>query len=93
MTAFPEEYEAAERAYLEALASGQSASSLAVAAKAASDAARAWEAEAYKDFFAARDTQGGDARGVIEKEIAAEKAELLREVWADLAAAHLSAAG
>ena len=93
MTTTVEQYEASERTYLEAVASGKSAPSLAVAAKAKSEAAGAWEAEAYRDFFTARDAQGGEARAVIEKEIEAEKAELLREVWADLAAAHVSAAG
>jgi len=86
-----EDYEAAEGSYLDALRVGASPSELATAARAVSSAAAAWESAAYRRFFDARASEGDIAREVIEMEIEAEKAELLHELWADIAAAHAAA--
>lgn len=86
-------YERAERSYLDALKGGAAPNELAVAARQVSDSAKEWESVAYEQFFAQRSTDGGTARAVIEKEIEAEKAEVLRELWDDIAAAHTATAG
>ena len=88
-----EGYESAERSYLDAVRGGAGPHELASAARRVWDSAREWEASAYEQFFAQRGTDGEAARAVIEKEIEAEKAELLRELWADIAAAHDATAG
>jgi hypothetical protein len=84
-------YERAEREYLDAVASGATPAELAAAARDVRKAAHGWQSAAYAEFFAER-AIGGDAdRTVIEKEIDAEKAELLSELWYDIASAHAGA--
>jgi hypothetical protein len=86
-------YERAERSYLDAVKRGAEQDELAVAARRASDSAKEWQSIAYKQFFALKDTNGETARVVISMEIDAEKAELLHELWHDIAAAHEATAG
>lgn len=81
-------YEDAERSYLLALDDGTGRDELARRSRLVETAAGDWEKIAYATFFARRVQIGGTHRRVIELEIRAEKAELLRELWADVSAAH-----
>jgi hypothetical protein len=84
-----ERYDAAEQAYLLAVQSGESDRRLLVGlASAVRDAARALEKAAYKEFFSARDQRHVTGQELIELEIAAEKGEVLAELWEDLLQAH-----
>ena len=84
-----DDYERAERAYLAAVASGATPAELAAAARRVSQTAHEWELAAYAEFFSEKGIRGEADRTVIEKEIEAEKAELLRELWGDIASAHV----
>jgi len=55
-----------------------------------SDSTKEWPAVAYLEFFTMRETHGGESRQVIEQEIQAEKAEMLHELCADIASAHIA---
>lgn len=83
-----DDYERAEQAYLAAVASGATPAELAAAARQVSETAQVWESAAYAVFFSEKGIRGEADRTVIEKEIEAEKAELLRELWGDIASAH-----
>ncbi len=86
-------YEDAERDYLASLRAAAANPKLAQAAERVRAAAEAWCAAAYGEFFAERATQGGTVRPVIELEIDAERAEMLKELWRDIGAAHSEARG
>jgi hypothetical protein len=88
-----EAYERAERSYLDAVKRGAASDELALIARRVADSAREWQSAAYKQFFTLRDTYGEAARVVISMEIDAEKAELLSELWQDIAVAHEATAG
>lgn len=79
-------YDATELRYLLALRDGSE--DLAGLATAVREAAEAWQSLAYSAFFRIREDRGGSDRTVIEMEIQAEKAEMLKELWADVASAH-----
>lgn len=81
------EYEAAEREFLDRARRRASSADLAEAASAVHAAAKTWESEAYREYFASRERLGDGAPEVIELEIDAERAELLAGLWFDLAAA------
>lgn len=83
-----QEYETAERGFLDRVRQGASSADLAASAREVHAAADAWESGAYREFFASRDRLGGHTREVFELEIDAERAELLAGLWADLAAAY-----
>lgn len=80
-------YDECDQVYLDALRAGKD-DALLTAAQRAWEAAAAWQAEAYRRFFAEREAKGGTDRLVVDLEIVAEKAEVLTELWADFAAAH-----
>jgi hypothetical protein len=80
-----EAYEAAERRYRNALAARASHEALATAAEQVCEAADKLETVAWRDAIAAGE-DGADAAHNLELE--AEKAELLHELWADMAAAY-----
>jgi hypothetical protein len=82
------DYERAERAYLDAIASGATSADLAAAARQCNEIAHDWQSAAYAEFFSERGIRGEADRTVIEKEIEAEKAELLSDLWRDIASAH-----
>lgn len=82
-------YDERDEAYLRAVREGRLAE-LRTLAQEAAEAARAWEAEAYRRYFAARKAEGPDHEDVIGLHIGAEKAEVLAELWTDLAAAHVA---
>lgn len=88
MGADEDEYGRAERAYLDAVKNGAASEQLLLAARHVCETAREWESSAYEQFFARRSAEGAAARVVFEMEIEAEKAELLHELWNDIAAAH-----
>jgi hypothetical protein len=83
-----DEYEKRERAYLAAVSGGANRDELGTLAAAASDAAGEWQSIGYRAFFDLRERLGPNSREVIEKEIEAEKAEMLSELWRDIATAH-----
>jgi hypothetical protein len=83
-----ERYEDRELAYLLAVKEGADVKKLAAAAASAMEAAREWTRIAYQAFFEERERRGGEVREVIEKEIEAEKAEMLADLWGDIAAVH-----
>ena len=79
-------YDASELRYLLALRAGSD--ELAEIARATREAADVWQGLAYASFFRIREDRGGSDRTVIEMEIQAEKAEMLKELWTDIASAH-----
>lgn len=87
-TLVADNYERAERTYLDAVASGATPAELAAAARRVSETAHEWESAAYAEFFSKKGIRGEADRTVIEKEIEAEKAEVLAELWHDIASAH-----
>ena len=86
-------YEEADGAFVGAIRRGAPPPELAHLAKVVNEAAAAWETTAYKEFFALRSALGETARRVIEAEIDAERAELLRVLWADIADAYRESPG
>lgn len=84
-------YEEADGAFVSAIRRRAPPPAPADLARAVNEAAVAWETAAYAEFFALRSTLGETARRVIEAEIDAERAELLRGLWADIADAYRDA--
>lgn len=80
-------YETAEAAFLGGLKASKERQDLARLAAAVADSASALVAAAYPEFFRLREEKGETDRIVIEAEVQAEKAELLSELWRDIAAA------
>lgn len=81
-------YDECEGAYLAVIREGGERPALVAAATAVAQAAHAWEASAWRAFFDQRERLGASAREVIQREIEAEQAEVLAELWDDIAAAH-----
>jgi hypothetical protein len=84
---FAEDYEDAERSFLDLVRAGADRGALAAAAAAPANAARSWQSVAYRHFFALRSAEGETDRDVIQAEIAAEQCEVLADLWEDLAGA------
>lgn len=84
------QYERAEVAYLDAVRLGRS-SDLAASAIAVADAANVWQAAAYARYFQTKAQLGENSGDAIQDEITAEKAEVLAELWSDIADAHRAA--
>ena len=82
-----DDYEEAETRFLAAVRDGNDRAVLQALAAEVAVAAKSWESSAYPAFFAERERSGGASREAIELEIDAERAELLRSLWNDVAAA------
>jgi hypothetical protein len=83
-------YEQAEAAYLDRVRKG-SVSDLGEAATSVAEAAKAWQTAAYARYFETKAALGEASGGAVQDEITAEKAELLAELWSDIADAHRDA--
>ena len=83
-------YDSAEAAYLDRVREGR-ASELTESAIAAAEAAKAWETAAYARYFETKAKLGETSGAAVHDEISAEKAELLAELWSDIADAHRAA--
>jgi hypothetical protein len=83
-----ERYDECERAYLAVIREGGDRPTLVEVAAAVAEAAHHWESAAYRAFFNERERFGESARDAIQREIAAEQAEVLAGLWDDITAAH-----
>lgn len=83
-------YENAELTFLGMVREGRY-SDLADAARAVAEAADAWQRVAYQRYFESRAQRGVSDGVALQHEIAAEKAELLTDLWRDLEEAYRAA--
>jgi hypothetical protein len=83
-------YDSAEAAYLDRVREGR-ASELSASATAVAEAAKAWQNAAYARYFETKAELGESSGAAVQDEISAEKAELLAELWSDIADAHRAA--
>ena len=85
-------YDSSEAAYLDRVRQSRY-SELTEAANAVAEAAKAWQTAAYATYFETKSQQGESTGAAVQDEISAEKAELLAELWSDIADAHRAADG
>ena len=80
-------YERAEAPYLELLRQAR-IPELTEAAASVAVAAKVWESAVYSAYFITKAAEGVKSGAAIQDEIIAENAEVLAELWNDIADAH-----